>query len=161
VTDYPGFWYIDRVKLRLYLDTSVVSALGDPRSPDRQDLTEQFFRRITDYECSTSDVMRQEIQRTRDAQRRESMLRELEALRVFAVTEEAQHLADRYVSAGIFSATVRNDALHVAVAVLERQDVLVSWNFKHLVNRKRRAAVAAVNLSLGLPTIEILPPPEV
>ena len=53
-----------------------------------------------------------------------------------------------------------NDALHVAAAVLHRQDILLSWNFKHLVNRRRRARVNDINISLGLPTLEILAPPE-
>jgi len=53
-----------------------------------------------------------------------------------------------------------DDALHVAIAILTRQDVLVSWNFKHLVNQRRRAAIDALNISIGLPRIAILSPPE-
>jgi hypothetical protein len=53
-----------------------------------------------------------------------------------------------------------NDAVHVAAATLSRQDVLVSWNFKHLVNRRRRAMVCGVNAAAGLPPIDILSPPE-
>jgi len=54
-----------------------------------------------------------------------------------------------------------NDALHVAAAVLTRQDVLLSWNFKHLVNRRRRARINEYNISVGLPAVEIVAPPEV
>ena len=53
-----------------------------------------------------------------------------------------------------------NDSLHVAAAVLSRQDVLISWNFRHLVNRRRCAQVNQVNVSRGLPTVEIVAPPE-
>ena len=70
-------------------------------------------------------------------------------------------LARRYVEGGVFQSSMYNDALHVAVAVLTRQDVLVSWNFKHLVNRRRRAQVDQVNVSSGLPSIDIVAPPEV
>ena len=49
----------------------------------------------------------------------------------------------------------------MAAAVLTRQDVLLSWNFKHLVNRRRRAQINEENISLGLPTIEIVAPPEI
>jgi len=45
--------------------------------------------------------------------------------------------------------------------VLTRQDVLLSRNFKHLVNRRRRAQVNEVNVSLSLPMIEVLAPPEI
>lgn len=149
-----------RVKQRIYLDTSVLSALGDVRAPDRQALTRDFFRRLHEFDVSTSDITRQEILGTRDETRREEMLALLARFVVLPVIDEARTLADRYLASGIFPASVPEDALHVAIAVLAHQDVLVSWNFKHLVNQRRRAAVDSLNLSIGLPTIAILPPPE-
>jgi hypothetical protein len=71
-----------------------------------------------------------------------------------------ERLGQRYIDAGVFTSVMRNDAVHVAAAVLTRQDILLSWNFRHLVNRLRRAKVNEVNISLALPTIEILAPPE-
>jgi hypothetical protein len=41
--------------------------------------------------------------------------------------------------------------LHVAACVLTLQDILVSWNFRHLVNRRRRALINEVNIARGLP----------
>ena len=41
------------------------------------------------------------------------------------------------------------------------QDILLSWNFKHMVNRRRRIKINEVNVSLGLPNIEIIAPPEI
>ena len=70
-------------------------------------------------------------------------------------------LAQNYLDAGIFTPTMLNDARRVAAAVMTRQDVLLSWNFKHLVNRRRRGMVNQVNLSKGLPMIEIVAPPEI
>jgi len=61
----------------------------------------------------------------------------------------------------LYPLAMPDDALHVAIAVLARPDVLVAWNFKHPVNQRRRAAIDALNLSLGLPTIAALPPPDV
>jgi len=69
-------------------------------------------------------------------------------------------LARYYVSSGVFSQADFNDALHVAVAVMNRQDVILSWNFKHLVNRMRRAQINHINISLGFPVIDIVAPPE-
>ena len=149
------------MKQRIYLDTSVISALGDARAPDRLTFTREFFARIADFDASTSDLARAEIEGTRDPARRAEMLRELDRLSLLRVTDESRNLAAKYLAAAVFPASVPEDALHVAVAVLARQDVLVSWNFKHLVNQRRRAAVDAINLSLGLPTIAILAPPEI
>jgi len=80
---------------------------------------------------------------------------------VLPVEEEARQLARQYVSRGVFAAATALDALHVAIAVAARQDMLVSWNFWHLVNRRRRALVNEVNSLTGYPPIEILAPPEV
>jgi len=89
------------------------------------------------------------------------LLKLLDGLTIHMVSQEMRDLADRYVAAGIFSPLMLSDALHVAAAVLTRQDVLLSRNFKHLVNRRRRAQVNEVNVSLSLPMIEVLAPPEI
>ncbi len=85
----------------------------------------------------------------------------LKGFTIHPVTEEMKALARRYIEEGVFSPVTFNDALHVAAAILTRQDVLLSWNFKHLVNRRRRAKVNDLNVSEGLPTIEIVAPPEI
>lgn len=148
------------MKQRVYLDTSVISALGDQRAPDRLSLTRAFFERINDFEVVTSELAKAEIKSTRDDSRRREMLQCLEQFRLLPLTDEAEELAHRYIAAAVLPASAPEDALHVALAVLSRQDVLVSWNFKHLVNQRRRAAVHALNASLGLPAIAILAPPE-
>ena len=148
------------MKQRIYLDTSVISLHDDPRSPDRSALTREFWLRLAEFEPSISEVTTREIHETPDDARRKSMLRLIHGLPVHKLTPDAEQLARRYLDAQIFPATVPDDALHVAVAILTRQDVLVSWNFKHLVNQRRRAAIDALNISIGLPTIAILPPPE-
>jgi predicted nucleic acid-binding protein len=146
---------------RIYIDTSVISALDDARAPDRQSLTREFFDRLREFDAATSELTRAEIERTRDPERRAQMLGVLGLVHVFAISEQAKTLADRYLVAGIFPATVPEDALHVAAAVVAGFDVIVSWNFKHLVNQRRRAAVAALTQSLGYRTPAIISPPEV
>jgi len=81
-------------------------------------------------------------------------------LSIITVTDEMTELAEKYIAAGAFTDTMFNDAVHVAAATLTRQDVLVSWNFRHLVNRRRRAVVCGVNATESLPAIDILSPPE-
>jgi len=44
---------------------------------------------------------------------------------------------------------------------ISRAEPLASWNFRHLVNRIRRARINEVNVRHGYPTLEILAPPEV
>lgn len=111
--------------------------------------------------ASTSELTQQEIGRTPDPAHRIKLLKLLEGLTIHPLTAEMRELARYYVDAGAFPPLMLNDALHVAAAVLTRQDVLLSWNFKHLVNRRRRAKVSEINISMGLPTIEIVAPPEI
>lgn len=148
------------MKLRVYLDTSVLSAYCDERAPERMTETREFWAKLTEAEASTSDVVFDEIERTPDEIRRSLMLGLLADTVQIPVTQEMHELAARYIQHGLFGPVMYNDALHVAVAVLSRQDIVLSWNFKHLVNRRRRAQVNEVNVLLGLPTIEILAPSE-
>jgi hypothetical protein len=106
-------------------------------------------------------LAREELSQTPDSAQRVKFQEMLAGLVIHPLTEEMRNLARYYVDAGVFTLSMFNDALHVAAAVLTRHDVLLSWNFKHLVNRRRRAKVNEVNVSLGLPTIEIVAPPEI
>ena len=114
-----------------------------------------------DLQLCTSELTRLELQRIEDSDKLSRLLPLLEELDVYPVTDEMQQLASAYIAAGVYAEEMRPDALHVAAATLLRQDVLLSWNFRHLVNRRRRAAVVQVNLDFGLRTPDILAPPEI
>jgi len=76
-------------------------------------------------------------------------------------TDDAFELADAYLSRGIVGPGSRADALHVALATVGRADVLVSWNFRHIVNLNRIRLFHSVNIERGYATIEIRTPREV
>lgn len=84
-----------------------------------------------------------------------------EGFTVLAITPQTKSLAKRYVDEGVVPARYSADALHIAAAVLGSADILVSWNFKHLVKRSTRLLVNYVNAIAGFRSIEILAPPEV
>ena len=65
--------------------------------------------------------------------------------------DEALALAGAYIRDGAVSEAHR----------VQRVDVLVSWNFKHIVKLSRIRAYNAVNLKLGHPELEIRSPMEV
>jgi len=148
------------VAVQVYLDTSVISAIDDLRYPERARLTCVFWDRRAEFEVCTSETARQEIDQTPDAARRSQILPLLAQMTVYPITTEMESLARQYVDAEVFAESMINDALHVAAAVRLGCDVLLSWNFKHLVNRQRRAAISTVNVAANLPTIEIIAPPE-
>lgn len=75
--------------------------------------------------------------------------------------EASEALAGAYIEEAVVPVRMLADALHIAVATLARVDVLVSWNFKHIVNLNRIHAFNAVNLRAGYPQLEIRSPREV
>jgi hypothetical protein len=66
---------------------------------------------------------------TSDATRRAQLLALLTGFTISALTDDITHLARQCIEATVFTPTMFNDALHVAAAVLTRQDLLLSWNF--------------------------------
>lgn len=148
-------------RIRIYLDTSVLSALIDTRAPDRMALTEGFFERRDSFDLAPSELTRLELGAATDPAKKSELLALLDSVAVFPITREMEALAGEYIKAGAFTDLQFNDSLHVAAAVVSGFQILVSWNFRHLVNRQRRLRVQAVNASLQLPGIEILSPPEV
>ena len=148
-------------KLRLYLDTSVFSALYDERAPERQRLTHEFWGKLPAYEALCSQLTLGELGRVGDPSLRERLLQLTASFHVLPIGEAEHELARAYVTAGVVPLRYIADAVHLAAAVLGGADILVSWNFRHLVRRSTRLLVNYVNASRGLPALEILAPPEV
>jgi len=84
-----------------------------------------------------------------------------ESLEEVKFDAEASELAQEYLVAGVIGAAHLEDARHIATATVKKVDVLVSWNFKHIVNLGRIRGYNSVNLRLGYPVIEIRSPQEV
>jgi hypothetical protein len=79
--------------------------------------------------------------------------------RVF-LTEEARELADKYIAENVVGKTSLDDCRHIALATINKVDVLASWNFKHIVNLTRIKGYNAVNLKNGYITLEIRNPKD-
>jgi predicted nucleic acid-binding protein len=76
-------------------------------------------------------------------------------------SDEAFELADAYLRRGAAGKGSRADALHIALATVGRADVLVSWNFRHIVNLGRIRLFHSVNIELGYGLPEIRSPKEI
>ena len=77
------------------------------------------------------------------------------------LTREAVDLAEKYIEEGVVGVGKLVDAEHMAIAAINRVDVMVSWNFKHIVNLQRIHGYNSVNLKSGYPLLEIRSPLEV
>lgn len=77
------------------------------------------------------------------------------------INNDIELLADSYVKAGAISYKYYNDAVHIACATYFQADILVSWNFKHIVNYHRILKYNSINLLNGYRILEIRNPKEV
>jgi hypothetical protein len=80
---------------------------------------------------------------------------------VAEVTEGALELADAYQVRGVLTPKFYDDGLHVAVATVAGVDVLVSWNFRHIVRFDKIRLFGAVNMEYGYKVLQIFSPREV
>lgn len=75
-------------------------------------------------------------------------------------TDEAVDLAYEYITEKVVGKTSFADCLHIALATIYRADILVSWNFKHIVNINRIRGYNSVNIKNGYKELEIRSPRE-
>ena len=148
-------------KIKLYLDTSVISALFDKRSPDMMYWTHEFWKFIGNFDVFISDVVATEIHETPDTKLRAKMLKAIEGINVLEIDEDSQVLSNEYVRHGAVPEKYHRDAFHIGIATVNHVEALISWNYKHIVRRKTREVVRMVNALYNYPFIEIMSPPEI
>lgn len=147
-------------KLHIYVDASVIGGCEDPEFAENSLAIWRHFI-SGDFIQVLSEHTLREIQDAPAEVRAHVLEIPEENQIVLADTAEAYELAEAYLAHGIVGAGSRSDALHVALATIGRVDVMVSWNFKHIVNLNRIRLFNAVNLEQGYGLIEIRTPAEV
>ena len=149
-------------KLKIYLDTSVISHLQQEDAPEKMretlELWEQFKTR-EDIEVVISDLVLWELSRCREEKHTLLLdkLTHLDYSRV-ELTDDERHLANIYLQNGVLRQKSIDDLMHIATATLNECRYIVSWNFKHFVNPKTINAVNTVNLSMHLSQVSIFSP---
>ena len=76
------------------------------------------------------------------------------------ITDEVDKLVLEYLNKKIVTKKYEDDCYHIALATVNRIDILVSWNFKHIVNREKVLLFNLVNKDLGLNPIDIRDPKD-
>lgn len=144
---------------RVYIDTSVVGGIYDEGFDV---FTRMFFDKAFRGEIKLiiSELLEEEL--INAPGRVKDFFRTLptKQLELVRLTKEAIELAEMYIDEKVVGETSRADCRHIALATLNTADVLVSWNFQHIVNLKRIRGYNSVNLREGLHTLEIRSPQE-
>jgi hypothetical protein len=151
-------------KIRCYLDTSVLNFFFAEDDIARRDVTIKFFDQLHTMfdQVYISDEVITEINQAPESIRiqLDGLVNKIEPI-LLEINTEVEELADRYIKEGIIPEKYRRDAIHLAVAVINEIELVVSWNFSHIVKLKTRIMVNGVNKLLGYHGIEICSPEEV
>ena len=148
------------MKTRIYTDTSVLGGCEDEEFAEHSiRLMEGFVRGELVLVLSSLTV--QELAAAPVEVRRRLAGVPAAHIETLQLDAESKELAEAYIAADVLTAKMRADAQHIALATVGRADVLVSWNFKHIVNLQRIHGYNSVNLRKGYPMIEIRTPREV
>ena len=147
-------------KLNLYIDTSVIGGYFDVEFEEE---TKMLFDSIfnNEFHVIYSSVTEDEL--INAPKKVKELLNSIpnEYKTKIELTEEAVMLGDTYIAENVVGKTSREDCFHIALATIHKADVLVSWNFKHIVNVMRIRGYNAVNIKLGYSTIDIRSPNEI
>ena len=147
------------MKPRIYIDTSVIGGYFDEEfEADTMKFFERIFRK--DFIIYFSEISETELSLA-PAQVRELKTRiPDECYRYLELDDESKNLAQFYITEKILGPASYNDAYHIALSTVNRLDVLVSWNFRHIVNFDKIKLFNSVNMKLGYPLIDIRSPLE-
>ncbi|HZK85451.1 MAG TPA: PIN domain nuclease [Desulfosporosinus sp.] len=148
-------------KIKIYLDTSVISHLDAEDTPEKMQDTIDLWQELIrgQYIATISDLTIAELTQCPEP-KRTLLFEHLSAIDFVEVREipESITLADEYIKYGVLNPKSRDDCRHIAIATITGCKYIVSWNFKHFVNIKTINKVQAVNKLMNYNEINILPP---
>jgi predicted nucleic acid-binding protein len=148
-------------KLKIYLDTSIVSYLDQQDAPFRRAITHKLWEKIKngEYDIVISTVTTRELDDCK-AEKREKLYAYLNEIQysLVEVTDKIMDIAENIVDFGILKQKSFDDCQHIAAAIISGCDIIVSWNFKHIVNLTTIKGVRAITVLKGYKDLLIFSP---
>ena len=144
---------------RIYIDTSIVGGFFDIEFEEE---TKMLFQRLENKEVIfvVSDLLFKELENAPSNVKYLLENYDKNSLEKVIATDEVSELADKYIAEKVVGRTSLDDCKHIALATINKVDVLASWNFKHIVNLERIKGYNGVNLKMGYSIIEIRNPKD-
>jgi predicted nucleic acid-binding protein len=148
-------------KLKVYLDTSVISHLMQEDVPEKMADTLKLWDmfKAGKYDVYLSQVTIDEVRKCPESKRSVmyDYLSDINYTKL-DINAETLELAQKIIDIGILTQKSFDDCQHIAAAVIGGCDCIISWNFKHIVNIKTIRGVRAITNLKGYKSIEILNP---
>jgi len=134
-------------KWKLYLDTSIISYLDQKDAPEKMQETRLFWDKVKAgaYDIVFSEVGLREINHCTKEKRTIllSYLKEIDYSRI-DVNADVLRIARKIIELDILKKKNYDDCQHIGAAIISGCDAIISWNFKHIVNRKTMQGVKAI-----------------
>ena len=146
-------------KQLIYIDTSVFGGYFDT---EFEEFTKPLFDRIKhgEFIILFSTVTEEELELAPDKVKKLVTDLRADQTEFIETNEESVELASEYISERVVGKTSYADCLHIALATINRADLLISWNFKHMVNIERIRGYNSINIKNGYKQLEIRSPRE-
>ena len=153
------------MKAKVYIETTVISYLTAHLNRDvviagHQKITRDWWQtRRERFELVASQLVMREAS-AGDSRAARKRLESLATLTLLEVTEEAVTLAQELLATGAVPEKATEDALHLAIAVTNGVEYLLTWNCKHLANATLRTKIEDVCRAAGYEPVIICTPEE-
>lgn len=152
-------------KLKVYVDTSILGAIYDLEDAPRVNVTKKLLKQLKsrkDYIPFISNILIEEIEKApKDIVHGLKDIISDVSFETIYEDDDSVLLVDEYMKKRIIPKRYRDDARHIAVAVTNNIDVIVTWNCKHMANIENKRIINAVNMMFGFRQIDIVTPLEV
>jgi hypothetical protein len=147
-------------KQRVYIDTSVIGGCFDEEFEEWSNrLFDAFI--LGSKVAVLSDLTSDELARAPEYIRKRIDDIPIQNREILLRNSETEFLAEKYIEFKVISEKFFDDATHIALSTVNNVDVLVSWNFKHMVNLTRILKYNSINLMFGYKALEIRNPKEI
>lgn len=145
---------------RFYFDTSVLSGVFDTEFEEHSTILMERVK-LGQIKAVISELAEEEIMKAHKEIRDFYKSLPKQHIEFVEITNDALLLANTYIKEKVVGKTSFDDCLHIGMATVYKVDLLVSWNFKHIVNIYRIRGYNAVNIKLGFPPLEIRSPKDI
>ena len=128
-------------KPSVYLETSVISYLTSKPSLNivtlaNQQVTREWWEKERNfYDLFISGSVLDEISQG-DLEASSSRLEKVKEIKVLTIDNQVQELSNLFIESRLIPPKAYEDALHLSYAIVQKIDILLTWNCKHLANHE-------------------------
>jgi predicted nucleic acid-binding protein len=148
-------------KLKIYLDTTIISYLDQMEKSERMAETHRLWDKIKEgkFDVVISDIDFAEINSCSE-EKRNKLYEYLSQINYTLINSEeiSVRIAEKMIDLNVLKQKSFVDCQHIANAIVSGCDVIVSWNFRHIVNHKTIMGVKAVTALEGYNDLLIYAP---